>query len=699
MAKFQISGPDGNTYEVEAPDDAKEEDVLAYAKQQFAQQAKPQPSSWSPEGIKRGVGLGARDIIEGATSPVTMAGDAVDHIINLGIRTFNAATGSKVGYLGKLSGWVDAMLTKAGLPQSETTKERIVSGVTRGLASTAATLGAAGATQPVSAAGQAVKNTMTAAPGMQTASTATGSLSAGLAREAGAGPVGQIGAGMLGGMLPSAAMTGIPAAVRGLSGRDPEQMQQNIQDFQEAGTTPTAGQATATRNPQATESYLATVPGSAGVMADKAKQQAAQVGTNVNRVAAELSAGADATSAGRAITSGVEGFVNDFKNKADSLYKRVDQYIPAGNEVQITNTLQKLKDLTTPTQGANKTSELLINPKLKAISDALERDMAGNSTIQLPNGGTGKVSLSTLKFLGVQPKDSLPYAALSDLRSKVGRMLSSSETITDIPKGQLKQLYGALSEDMNSAANAAGPEAAQAAQRASSYWKAGLDRIDILNKAVSPDTYEKVYQNAMSGTKEGATNLRAIMKSIPDSAKDEVSSVVISKLGKALPGQQNEAGDVFSMSTFLTNWNKLSPAAKQQLFRDPEVSRSLDAVAKVASNVRDGSRVFANPVGTAAKGAQIGTITGTAGTAATLAATGHPGGAALAVGGVLAGVAGNYGLAKLMTNPTFVKWLAKTTRAPTEQLPAQLNTLSSISKNFSPDDKQAVQDLTQQLQQ
>ncbi len=36
MAKFRITGPDGATYEITAPDDASEQDVLAYAQQQFA---------------------------------------------------------------------------------------------------------------------------------------------------------------------------------------------------------------------------------------------------------------------------------------------------------------------------------------------------------------------------------------------------------------------------------------------------------------------------------------------------------------------------------------------------------------------------------------------------------------------------------------------------------------------------------------
>lgn len=45
MAVYQITGPDGGTYEVTAPDDAKEADVLAYAQQQFGAQQKPQETA------------------------------------------------------------------------------------------------------------------------------------------------------------------------------------------------------------------------------------------------------------------------------------------------------------------------------------------------------------------------------------------------------------------------------------------------------------------------------------------------------------------------------------------------------------------------------------------------------------------------------------------------------------------------------
>lgn len=61
MARYRITAPTGETFEITAPDDATQEQVLAYAKQQFAAQAKPEtppapPAAPAPQGtVKTGV--------------------------------------------------------------------------------------------------------------------------------------------------------------------------------------------------------------------------------------------------------------------------------------------------------------------------------------------------------------------------------------------------------------------------------------------------------------------------------------------------------------------------------------------------------------------------------------------------------------------------------------------------------------------
>src|SRR4249919_2767601 len=45
MAKYRITAPDGNTYEINAPDDATEDQVMAYAQQNYKPAAKPRNSA------------------------------------------------------------------------------------------------------------------------------------------------------------------------------------------------------------------------------------------------------------------------------------------------------------------------------------------------------------------------------------------------------------------------------------------------------------------------------------------------------------------------------------------------------------------------------------------------------------------------------------------------------------------------------
>lgn len=67
MAKFKITGPDGGTYEITAPDGASEQDVLAYAQQNFGGQkaaAPAAPALPKVDAPSSGLAMGLRDPID-----------------------------------------------------------------------------------------------------------------------------------------------------------------------------------------------------------------------------------------------------------------------------------------------------------------------------------------------------------------------------------------------------------------------------------------------------------------------------------------------------------------------------------------------------------------------------------------------------------------------------------------------------------
>ena len=120
----------------------------------------------------------------------------------------------------------------------------------------------------------------------------------------------------------------------------------------------------------------------------------------------------------------------------------------------------------------------------------------------------------------------------------------------------------------------------------------------------------------------------------------------------------------------------------------------MDAIAKVANNIREGSKVFSNPSGTAPSAALLGEA-GTVGGGIMAILMGHPIAGSIAIGGVAltSGIANLS--AKLMTNPKFINWLATQTRKPIEMLPIAINQFIQSAKtnedrNMANDFKQIV---------
>lgn len=545
--------------------------------------------------------------------------------------------------------------------------ERYGDAISRGIGGTLTGLGigniASGAANPVLAG---VGRTLATNPGTQLASATTGSVAAQGAKDAGAGPIGQIAAGLVGGALPMApALAGSAAQaalVGGQAGR--QRVAQNIADFVNAGTTPTVGQATQNPAIQTAESVLAKTPGASGVMSAAANRQGEQVANRASELAESLSPGADSGKAGQAIIHGVSGpggFVENFKNQANNLYNKLDQYVPANKPVDVSNAQKALTDINAGIAGAPQTSALLQNPKLKQIGDALSADAVNGQ---------------------------LPYDAVKRIRSAIGDQLNDFQLTSDVPRAQLKQVYAGLSNDMENAAKSAGPQAQKALADANEFYKNGQQRIDLLQRVIDKNGGpEAVFNSAMAGTKEGNTTIGNVMSSLGPQEQKTVSAAVLNRLGKSNPGQQNAEGDAFSLNTFLTNWNKLSDGAKQTLFGGygKDFAQNMDSIAKVASNVRQGSQYLANPSGTSGAAAHIGALSAFLGTLF----SGHPAGAA-----AIAGAAGTANLgARLLTNPTFVKFLATKANTPIEALGPTISSLQVAAKEKNDPDLKAAADM------
>lgn len=266
----------------------------------------------------------------------------------------------------------------------------------------------------------------------------------------------------------------------------------------------------------------------------------------------------------------------------------------------------------------------------------------------------------------------LPYEAIKKLRTLVGQEMADSGLMSDVPRSKWKALYGALSRDLETAARGAGPEAARAFSRANNYTRVGMGRLEAIDSVIEKNGGpESVFRAALSGSREGATTLRAVMQSLPADAKRQLSAAVLRRMGRANPSAQDDVGEAFSSETFLSNWNKLAPEAKVSLFGrfGPSYVRDMEAIAKAASSIRQGAQVFRNPAGTAQAATQIATV----GSLILSVASGN-----LPTAGYIAGgIASANVMARVLTKPEVVKWIAEQTKMPLAALPIQIARLKA----------------------
>lgn len=601
----------------------------------------------------RQLGLFTRHAVNGVAALPAMAADAlVTAPVNAAL---DAVKGKGNGArLERPAKALDDALTMVGLPQPENATERVVGDATSAMAGAGGMVKAgqalaSGAGKVASAVGEKLAE----GAGMQIGSAASGAGAAGVTREMGGTEGAQLVAGLVGGLAPSVIPYTIKGAVRGAvrggeAGR--QKMADNIKMFDEAaGVTPTLGQATGSPRLQAVESLLEKTPGSVSRMNSVGRLQNEKMQESLDRLTKSLSSEPSSAMAGEAIERGVNKFRDAFKTQQTKLYDALDTHIPSETPIQVGNAKQALTELNSAISGAENVSGLFQNPKIASIQKALTADLEASAQ-------TG----------------TLPYASVKKLRSLVGQEIEAGALVSDAPQAAWKRLYGALSTDLADAATAAGPAAEQAWKKANDFTKSELGKIEQLQKIVGKDSPEKIFQAAMSGSREGPTVIGRVMTALPQEDRREVAGAVLRRMGQANPGAQDAAGQAFNSETFLTNLSKMSPEARNVIFKDTGVTGVQDRVkllAEMASNRRDGANYLKNPSGTATVAGQIGLASALSGGMATAATTGNLIPLAGAVG---VPVIAN-GVARAVTSPSLVRGFAEETVLPSGAAGSSIN--------------------------
>lgn len=390
-------------------------------------------------------------------------------------------------------------------------------------------------------------------------------------------------------------------------------------------TDPLAGAVSGNRFIQGVEQALARLPASADVIGKKYSHSIDQLDTFIRDLTARLSDRSGTEQLGRSVEQGARIFTQRFQKQAHELYAQVWAKLPKNKRVPIEHFRAALDDIS---------GQFSDDPAFKGILDSPVIKQLAEATEDAP-----EITLNTLK----------------SLRTKIGSKMDDMNLVDDISQAELKRLYGALSDDIAAAADAAG--AGSEFSRANTYWRAGRGRIDdVLNPLVKSGRFDKIY-NKVFGSETGSlkalspVEARALMKSLPHGNKRDVAAEFIRRMGMPSPGAAGaEEAVSFNPGRFLTQYNRLPKETRRVLFGSIRgLDDAVDNLTTVSAAIKD-THAMANNSGTAGQLMFMSLLTGGVG--------GVYGGTEGAATGVAAALS-PYAAAKLMANPRFVRWLAE----------------------------------------
>lgn len=428
-------------------------------------------------------------------------------------------------------------------------------------------------------------------------------------------------------------------AVKNFLGRPEVEM---IETARRIGVEPSLALASGGRGAQVVESALTKSPGGAGVMESHGNKLLENIGGFIDRMTIKAGGRAgDTSELGSNIRNAMNDFIRRFGKEGEQKYDKFWHLLPKNTRMKLKDTEDVLSSTLNRYSDDPALQALLDNPKLTAIKKAIETSK------------DGMISANTARAL----------------RTDIGAALNKEGPLAeDTLRGDLKNLYGALTRDINHGAAMSSPQAQAALKEADNFWFEGRSRIDdylepLAKQADGDAVYKMLFGSSTAGgMKElGPVRAKEILDALPQKERSEVVSEVIDRMGRSSAGKQGAEGGEFSMSTYLTNWNKMNPKTKEILFSDPALRRDMDDLASFAAKYKERTRLM-NTSNTAPAADVYGTLGKIGGAGAGLLAGGPVG---ALVGALLAPVvtAGTSHItAKMMTSPGVINWMAKVSR-------------------------------------
>lgn len=313
---------------------------------------------------------------------------------------------------------------------------------------------------------------------------------------------------------------------------------------------------------------LATAAGSVPVGGARIPQSAQKAITQMGEVAEGLAPSLSKMEAGTTAKDALVDWVKTRSAKTvDKAYDAVDRYVDNSIKTPLVNTLNTVQSL-----GRER-----LEAALPEESGAIRLVMEAATN---PQG--------------------LNYSGIKRLRSEIGERLKEGILPADLSRAELKNLYGALSEDLKSVVqNAGSSQGLRAFERANklarevSAKRKELTKIVGLSGDVAP---EAVFNRIVSMTSEKAGNLgrlQQVRKSMSPEQWEDVTAGVLGTLGRDAEGG-------FSPERFITGYYKMSDTGRDVLFGPAgnPLRQSLDDLLQVSGKFKELSK-FTNTSKTA----------------------------------------------------------------------------------------------------
>lgn len=440
-------------------------------------------------------------------------------------------------------------------------------------------------------------------------------------------------------------------AVRYMTGATAPEAKVALKNMETIGITdPSAGMVTANPTINLMESALAAAPTSTKIMHENAAQVINQM-DNFSRDLATKYGGVRTTAeAAEELMAGARAARERYDIEVTRLYDEVTPFMPDSIISDAANVQEFTKKYLAQSKTA--TGADFVNPALRMAEKVLK------------DAGDGV----------------LTYKQLKDFKVSLGRNLASAESAGAKLGGadaKIKELYGYVVKDLDALIAKGGDDASAAYKAANDFVKAntgkagGITYLDnVIKKGGARATAALKYVE--SGAKDGGEDLIKLKSLLNEDEYNVMAGYLLGKMGLPTAGRRtavalgeeaaSEGAEVlaqqgFSPGTFLRNWNNISLEAKEALFRGTEHEKlipELDALVDTVQRIGEAAEQMNNPSGTARVLGALSMFGIGAGDAAFGRMVGSEG---FEYG--FSALIAPYMSAKLMTNPSFVKWLTE----------------------------------------